>query len=1106
MSRPAKHVLIPPDDGGTGSGLPMMSATCVTTPQPKQRSRSGERRSVTMSSVVDKASPTASRRSAIAKIARPLGSVLLRRDRLFDLMDLARGGQLLWVSAPGGAGKTSLVASWIEMRGLRSLWISGDPGDADPAAFFYYLATAGRELGTADLPAYRPSGAAELAVFARRFGERLFAASPEGLVLVLDEYHALPADAPVHAAIDALFDAVPPGSLAVVSSRDGPPARLGRRVASAGFRTIGWPELRLTSDECTALARRHGVAPERAAAIGEFARGWAVGVVLLARVPAGTSAPPDGPPEAVLDYFATEVFASLPERTRDFLLRSAFLPRMTPELACAVTGEPGAADLLEVLHRTHLFTERRADPTPVYEYHPLFREFLQREAERQLEGPALREIRAVAAGALVAAGDPVAAAPLLVANEDWTGLARLVRAAAIELAAYGRYATVAQWIECIPPEPRASDPWLGFWLGRCRLALRTAGARGLLAESFAEFERADDAEGAFSSCAWLLRSSASAEQAARWIEAAERIAAAHPHFDDPAAEARVLAQFQLVHQFPPHHPLLMRFAARAEILSRTLESVGERTRMAAFALNVSMVHTDLRKVAALTAETQTLAARTDAPPGDLATLLLFRGYCQTQFGDADAAAATIARMERLAAATGCIDVFTSTWYLACRAAVLAGDVERARDCLERMHQAGGLPAPLAKHLGTLAVYVELLEGDPAAAVAAARAVLESAGNIMPDYRPLWHANLGQALLALGDVDAALREIDTAIASARSWRLEGMLVSAQLLHAAVLVRRGDVEGAAVPLREAMAAARSIGCVPHMPYILPATLAQLAALALGTGIERDFVRQMIVRRELAPPTAEEERWPWRIRVRALGAFELSADGTSLDSAAKPQRKPIEFLKYVIAAGGRDVSFGAVTQALWPDVEGDAAKRSFDVTLHRLRRLLERDDAITLHGGKLALNPGIVWVDALAFERLATRIDEMQRGAGSASEAPVELLERALRLYRGPLFASDDEAWLIPARARLRRRFVELAEAAGERWEHAANLDAALAWYHRAVDLEPTAERIHQRILRLLHRQGRRAEALEAYGRCRELLAALLAAGPSPETEALHRLVRR
>jgi DNA-binding SARP family transcriptional activator len=170
-----------------------------------------------------------------------------------------------------------------------------------------------------------------------------------------------------------------------------------------------------------------------------------------------------------------------------------------------------------------------------------------------------------------------------------------------------------------------------------------------------------------------------------------------------------------------------------------------------------------------------------------------------------------------------------------------------------------------------------------------------------------------------------------------------------------------------------------------------------------------------------------------------------------------------------------------------------------------MLGRDDAVILQGGKLALNPGIVWVDALAFERLASRIDEARRLAREGVAAPVEMLERALRLYRGPLLASDDEAWVRPARERMRRRFVQLAEVAGQHWERAGNPEAALAWYQRAIDLEPTAERIHQRVLRLLHGQGRRAEALEAYRRCREVLSAILAATPSPETEALHRLVR-
>jgi DNA-binding SARP family transcriptional activator len=1044
--------------------------------------------------------------ATIAKLARPSGRELLRRERLFATLDAARAARIAWVSAPGGSGKTSLVASWIEARNLPCLWLSLDPGDADPASLFNYLAAGVRRLGATELPAFSNAVRCALGVFAPRFAEQLFARAPGGLILVLDGYHALPAGAAVHGAIDALFAAIPPGALAVVTSRAGPPARLARWGASAGMRAIGWPELQLTPEESAALASQNGVAPgARRDAIHSLARGWAAGVVLLARAPARVSRPPcEASTQAVFDYFATEVFRGVPARTREFLLRTAFLPRMTPELAGRVADRPEAAALLEELHHMHLFTDRRDGGEPTYEYHPLFRDFLQGQAANLFDPSALRALRAASADALLEVGDAAAAASLAVANADWSGLAHVVRTCAESLAAHGRHATLRTWLEAVPAPAREAEAWIAHWLGRCRLALRVPGARDLLVAAFGAFERSGDAEGAFSSCAWLLRSSATAEEAARWITAAERIATAYPRFDDPHAEARVIAQFLLVHQFPPHHPLIERFAGRAEVLSRVLESPAERTRMAAFALGVPTLHADVRRLATLTAETHALAARDDAPPGDLAALLFFRGYCQLQFDDASAAA-TIARMERLAAVTGSIDVFASTWFLGYRAAVLAGDARRARECAARLDQAGGLPAPLAMHIGTLAVYLALLEGDPSRAVAEARAVLESAGNVMPDYRPLWHANLGQALLAQGETEGALREVDVAISTARTWHLDGMLVSAQLLRAAALVRLGKPVEAVATLRDGLAGARSLGCVPHLPFILPGTLAQLAAMALGHGIERDFVRQTIARRGLPPPAADEERWPWKVRVHALGPFEMAVDGAPLGNGSKPQRKPIELLKYVIAAGGCDVAFGAVTQALWPDAEGDGAKRSFDVTLHRLRRILGRDDAIALHGGKLALNPGIVWVDALAFERLAWRLDRTQRSVRGGPVAPIELVERALRLYRGPLLASDEEPWVRPARERLRWRFVRLAEAAGEHWERAANPDAALARYHRAVDLEPTAERIHQRILRLLQGQGRRAEALEAYRRCREVLGAILAAGPSPETEALYLQMR-
>lgn len=197
--------------------------------------------------------------------------------------------------------------------------------------------------------------------------------------------------------------------------------------------------------------------------------------------------------------------------------------------------------------------------------------------------------------------------------------------------------------------------------------------------------------------------------------------------------------------------------------------------------------------------------------------------------------------------------------------------------------------------------------------------------------------------------------------------------------------------------------------------------------------------------------------------------------------------------------------MTQALWPDAEGDAAKRSFDITLHRLRRVLGRDDAVLLENGKLALNPGVVWVDALAFERLAGQADEALRAVRPGDAPVTELHDRALRLYRGPFLGSEEAGWTQAARERLRSRYLRLVEQAGEFFERTARFDAALACYEHAVGLDPVAERIYRRLMRSLHAQGRSAEAVEVYHRCTRILRATLGAEPSPETEALHAMLR-
>lgn len=79
---------------------------------------------------------------ALAKISRPKLSGAFPRERLFRLLDELRDYPVVWVCGPPGGGKTALVASYLEARGLSGIWYRLDQGDTDIASFFYYIGLA----------------------------------------------------------------------------------------------------------------------------------------------------------------------------------------------------------------------------------------------------------------------------------------------------------------------------------------------------------------------------------------------------------------------------------------------------------------------------------------------------------------------------------------------------------------------------------------------------------------------------------------------------------------------------------------------------------------------------------------------------------------------------------------------------------------------------------------------------------------------------------------------------------------------------------------------------------------------------------------------------
>jgi hypothetical protein len=104
--------------------------------------------------------------------------------------------------------------------------------------------------------------------------------------------------------------------------------------------------------------------------------------------------------------------------------------------------------------------------------------------------------------------------------------------------------------------------------------------------------------------------------------------------------------------------------------------------------------------------------------------------------------------------------------------------------------------------------------------------------------------------------------------------------------------------------------------------PDLAARLANHALQHGIETEYVRTLIERSALVAPADAGPAWPFRLRVRVLGGFELVRDGESVTFTGKAQQRPLDLLKLLVALGGTNIDGQQLMAALWPDADGAAA----------------------------------------------------------------------------------------------------------------------------------------------------------------------------------------
>ena len=238
---------------------------------------------------------------------------------------------------------------------------------------------------------------------------------------------------------------------------------------------------------------------------------------------------------------------------------------------------------------------------------------------------------------------------------------------------------------------------------------------------------------------------------------------------------------------------------------------------------------------------------------------------------------------------------------------------------------------------------------------------------------------------------------------------------------------------------------------------------------------------------PPHDAPDKWPWPVRIVTLGHFEVQVNGEKLEYSRKIPRKTLLLLKAIVALGGRDVPEQALCDALWGDEEGDAARNAQSITILRLRKLLGSNESVLQQGGKVSLNPELCWVDAWVFEA---------RPADAESA-----IRKVLNLYGGTFLPEDvDAPWSVPARERLRGKFIHVLSAHGAALESQGDEAGALQCYLRGLDADPIVESFHQGLMRCYERLGKRTEAFSAYRRLKHTLSVVLGVPASDATQRL------
>jgi LuxR family maltose regulon positive regulatory protein len=380
----------------------------------------------------------------------PVSRGFLPRPQVLRALDEAGGG-VVCLQAPGGYGKTTVLAQWAAQEARPVVWLGVRPAAADPHWLAQTLLDALHDEGLVAERVLLPGNVDSVSWHLNTLPvvERVVSSVTRPFGLVVDDAGAVSGPA-WDCLVESLAVSLPEGSTLVMSTREAVPTTLWRLHARGLVRVLGPEDLAFDGHEAEALMRLLGVRmpPGGVERLVHETEGWPVALYLVALSAASrtSSVPAATTGIAGLDeYFRADILDRLSPEDAEFLERLSVVSTLDAEVCDAVTGSPDSLSRLRRLASENHLLAPQDDAATRFRMHPLLAQFLGDDLHgRNPDG--WRAAHGAAGRVEERRGDVDDAVHHAKLAGDDDRLESLVWRHTSRQLGYGRWATVQRWL------------------------------------------------------------------------------------------------------------------------------------------------------------------------------------------------------------------------------------------------------------------------------------------------------------------------------------------------------------------------------------------------------------------------------------------------------------------------------------------------------------------------------------------------------------------------------------------------------------------------------------------------------------------------------------